>query len=125
MFYLGNDQHARQITICLRDETGDVIQKRQVSTEPDKIRAFLADLRDRTAAEGGYIAIVEVCGFNDWYLDLLREMGCREVILVQPITAQSYLKLRRPQRPAARTLSTNVASSATFWRSAPWSARRR
>ncbi len=26
MFYLGCDQHARQITICLRNEAGDVVQ---------------------------------------------------------------------------------------------------
>ncbi len=32
MFYLGIDQHARQITISLRDEGGDVLQARQVST---------------------------------------------------------------------------------------------
>ncbi len=80
MFYLGCDQHARQITVCLRNEAGDVVEKRQVSTQPDKIRGFLADLRDRTEADGGYIAIVEVCGFNDWFLDLLRDMGCREVV---------------------------------------------
>ena len=32
MLYLGIDQHARQITISLRDDNGDVIQARQVST---------------------------------------------------------------------------------------------
>ena len=32
MLYLGIDQHARQITISLRDDTGDVLQARQVST---------------------------------------------------------------------------------------------
>ena len=40
MLYLGIDQHARQITISLRDESGDVLQSRQVSTRPDKIHAF-------------------------------------------------------------------------------------
>ena len=32
MLYLGIDQHARQITISLRDDSGDVLQARQVST---------------------------------------------------------------------------------------------
>ena len=41
MLYLGIDQHARQITISLRDENGDVLQARQVSTEPEKIQAAL------------------------------------------------------------------------------------
>ncbi len=31
MLYLGIDQHARQITISLRDDSGDVLQARQVS----------------------------------------------------------------------------------------------
>ncbi len=30
MLYLGIDQHARQLTISLRDESGDVLQARQV-----------------------------------------------------------------------------------------------
>ena len=40
MLYLGIDQHARQITISLRDDNGDVLQARQVSTQPAKINAF-------------------------------------------------------------------------------------
>ena len=43
MLYLGIDQHARQITISLRNEQGDVIQARQVSTEPAKIMDFFDD----------------------------------------------------------------------------------
>jgi hypothetical protein len=38
MFYLGIDQHARQITISLRDENGDVLLACQVSTQPDASR---------------------------------------------------------------------------------------
>jgi len=30
------------------------------------------------------VAVVEVCGFNDWLLKLLPEFGCRELVLVQP-----------------------------------------
>ena len=40
MSYLGIDQHARQITISLRDEIGDVVQARQVSTQPEKTNAL-------------------------------------------------------------------------------------
>ena len=42
MSYLGIDQHARQITISLRDENGDVLEARQVSTHPEKINAFFS-----------------------------------------------------------------------------------
>ncbi len=44
MLYLGIDQHARQLTISLRDDSGDVVQARQVSTWPEKIQAFFDKL---------------------------------------------------------------------------------
>ena len=66
MLYLGIDQHARQLTISLRDETGDVLQARQVSTRPEKIQAFFAKLPRECVRDGEvFIAVVEVCGFND------------------------------------------------------------
>ena len=104
MFYLGCDQHARQITICLRNEAGDVVWKRQVSTRPDKIRQFLRELREQTQHDGGYIAVVEVCGFNDWFLDLLDEMGCQRTILVQPEDSDS----RKTDRRDAAKLSEQL-----------------
>jgi hypothetical protein len=42
--YLGIGQHARQITVSLRDEDGDVPQARQVSTQPEKVHAFFRQL---------------------------------------------------------------------------------
>ena len=56
MLYLGIDQHARQITISLRDEDGDVVQARQVSTQPEKIQAFFQQLtRERlNSDDAGY-----------------------------------------------------------------------
>jgi len=40
-------------------------------------------MQQQAAPEGGCIAAVEVCGFNDYLLKLLDECGCSEVILVQ------------------------------------------
>lgn len=77
MLYLGIDQHHKQMTISLRDGEGTVIRKRQVSTRPEKTRAFLDDLRAQ-AGEDGFMAVLEVCGFNDWLIKLLEEYGCRE-----------------------------------------------
>jgi transposase len=84
MLYLGIDQHRKQLTVNLRNEAGEVILRRQVSTEWARVRKFLEELRERSVAAGGFVAIVEVCGFNDWLLKLLREYGCRETVLVQP-----------------------------------------
>jgi len=84
MLYLGIDLHRKQLTVNLRDEEGDVVLKRQVSTQWEKVLQFLDYLAELASAQGGFIAILEICGFSDWLLELLREYGCREIVLVQP-----------------------------------------
>ena len=85
MFYLGIDQHAKQLTINLRDGQGNAILKRQVSTRPDKVLEFFEQLTARCAKEGcGFQAIVEVCGFNDWLIEMLRNFRCQRTVLIQP-----------------------------------------
>jgi transposase len=83
MLYLGIDQHRKQLTVSIRNEAGDVTLRRQVSTEWDRVRAFFDELRQNAETEGGFAAIVEVCGFNDWLLKMLAEYGCRESVLIQ------------------------------------------
>jgi len=84
MLYLGIDQHKRQLTVNLRAEDGTVVLKRQVSTEWEKVRAFFGDLAEKAKPEGGFLAILEVCGMNPWLLDMLNEYGCRETVVIQP-----------------------------------------
>jgi transposase len=84
MLYLGIDQHRKQLTVNLRDESGETVQRRQVSTEWARVRKFLAEVQAAAEPQEGFMAIVEVCGFNDWLLTLLAEFGCREIVLVQP-----------------------------------------
>lgn len=83
MLYLGIDQHAKQLTLSLRGSDGNVIFNRQVSTEPDRCLEFFTQLHRRTG-DDGFIAIVEVCGFNDWLLQFLPQHGCGQVVLIQP-----------------------------------------
>lgn len=83
MLYLGIDLHSKQLTINLRGEDGEVLQRRQVSTRGDEPRKFLAEVAERAGGEG-YVAIVEVCGFHDWLAELLPACGCREIVLIQP-----------------------------------------
>jgi hypothetical protein len=64
MFYLGIDQHKRQLTVNLRGEDGSVILKRQVSTQWEKVRAFFGELAEKARPEGGFLAILEVCGMS-------------------------------------------------------------
>src|SRR3984893_3602329 len=85
MLYLGIDQHARQIAMSIRNDDGDVLQARQVSTHPEKIQAFFQQLtRDRLQTDDEFIAVLEVCGFNDWLIRMLQDYRCHRVILIQP-----------------------------------------
>lgn len=84
MLYLGIDQHAKHLTINIRDEAGEARLRRQVSTTENRVRAFLERVRSDSEGDGGYMAVLEVCGFNDWLIERLREYGCREIVLVQP-----------------------------------------
>ena len=102
MFYLGIDQHARQITISLRDENGDVLQARQVSTRPEKINEFFQQLtRERLRNGESFVAVLEVCGFNDWLIRMLGDYRCHKVILIQP----EERKKQKTDRRDAATLS--------------------
>jgi transposase len=107
MFYLGIDQHRKQLTVNLRNEAGDVVLKRQVSTEWERVREFMEDLRNRSTPDGGVVAIVEVCGFNDWLLKLLAEYGCREIVLVQPEKRSKKKTDRRDANALAELLWTS------------------
>ena len=100
MFYLGIDQHAKQLTINLRDIDGQAVLRRQVSTQPDKVLAFFEQLTARCAKEGfGFWAIVEVCGFNDWLLEMLKHFRCERIVLVQP---QDSSRRKTDRRDAAK-----------------------
>lgn len=82
MLYLSTDLHSKQLTVNLRGEDGEVMIRRQVSTRAEEPRKFLEEVR-RLAGPDGYVAILEVCGFLDWFAELLPQCGCREVVLIQ------------------------------------------
>jgi transposase len=84
MLYLAIDPHRQQLTVNGRREDGGVVPRRQVGTRWPDVRAFLAEVQSGSAAEGGYVVIVEVCGFNDRLLELLQEYGAQEVVWLHP-----------------------------------------
>ena len=106
MLYLGIDQHAKQLTVSLRNDHGDVILKRQVSTEPKRCAEFFGKLREK-AGQQGYIAIVEVCGFNDWLLGLLPKYGCLQTILIQSTKKPKVKTDRRDAHAISELLWVN------------------
>ncbi len=108
MLYLGIDQHARQITISLRNEDGDVVQARQVSTYPEKINAFFTELtRERLRDGESFVAVLEVCGFNDWLIRMLQDYRCQKVILIQPENRQKRKTDRRDAAALSELLWVN------------------
>ena len=84
-FYLGIDQHASQLTISLRNEDGDVVIRKQVSTKADKLNEFFEMLtRMCLQHQCGFWAVIEVCGFNDWLIEMLKNFRCQKIVLLQP-----------------------------------------
>ena len=86
MLYLGIDQHRKQLTVNLRNEEGEVVLKRQVSTQWDRVRKFFEELEQQAEAEGGFMAIVELCGFNDWLLQTHEEQENRQLTALRKRT---------------------------------------
>ena len=99
MVYVGIDQHKRHLTICTRDEQGDILLRRQVSTQWEKIYRFLESLQDRSAGQGGYVAVVEVCGFNGWLVQRLEQYGCRQAYVIK---APDRVRVKTDRRGAAK-----------------------
>jgi len=84
MLYLAIDQHKAQLTVNLRNEKGDVILKEQIRTDHAEIDDFFDKLTRQAGRHRGYMAILEVCGFNHWLIEKLKEFKCTEIVIVQP-----------------------------------------
>jgi len=84
MLYLAIDQHKNQLTINIRNEQGDVMQKGQISTNHAEIDDFFVALVKKARKHRGYMAIVEVGSFNDWLLEKLKKTRCSEIVVIQP-----------------------------------------
>ena len=110
MLYLGIDQHARQITMSLRNEAGDVVLARQVSTHPKKINEFFQRLtRERLQKGESFVATLEVCGFNDWLIRMLKDYRCQKIILIQTEDRKKQKTDRRDAAALSELLWANRA----------------
>jgi len=99
MLYVGIDQHKRHLTICVRNEQGNTVLRRQVKTGWLEVDRFLESLLERGRLDGGYFAVMEVCGFNDWLLKRLARWGCSQVYV---IAAPPRLRNKTDRRDAAK-----------------------
>jgi transposase len=107
MLYLGIDLHLKQMTVSLRNENGDVLLRRQVSTRWTKLEEFRKQLHQAVATEK-YVAVVEVCGFHDWLVQWLRQdEHCDQVLVVQPLGRSASKTDRRDAHGLSELLWVN------------------
>jgi transposase len=104
MLYLAIDQHSKQITVCVRNAEGDTVLRRQVSTRREKMKTFFEQLIE---LDPEFMAILEVCGFNDWLIAELRRWKCREIVLIHPERPSKKKTDRRDARKLADLLWLN------------------
>ncbi len=71
------------------------------------MREFLEEVRNRSIPEGGFVAIVEVCGFNDWFLKLLAGIRLSGDCTVQPEKRSKNKTDRRDADKLGELLWTN------------------
>ena len=72
------------------------------------MRAFFEQIRRQAQAAGGFKAILQVCGFNDWLVKMLRdEFGCADVVLVQPASRSRKKTDRRDAAKLSELLRIN------------------
>lgn len=109
MLYLGIDLHRKQMTVSLRNQAGDVLVRRQVSTRPKKVEEFLEQVHQLGADDGGaFVAIVEVCGFHDWLVKRLQaDAPCQDVVVVQPMKRSKKKTDRRDANALSELLWVN------------------
>src|SRR5215469_14792113 len=108
MLYLGIDLHRKQMTVSLRNESGDIVLRRQVSTRWSKVEEFRQQLHQAVAADDQYVAVVEVCGFHDWLVQWLRqEERCHQVLVVQPLARSANKTDRRDANRLSELLWVN------------------
>jgi len=99
MLFVGIDQHKRHLTVCVRDEQGDIVVRRQVSTQWEEVDRFIVSLQERAAEHGGYVAVMEVCGFNGWLIKRLEQSGCKRVCVIR---APDRVRQKTDRRDAAK-----------------------
>jgi transposase len=108
MLYLGIDLHRKQMTISLRNDHGDVLLRRQVSTRWPKVEKFREQLQQAAAADEKYVAVVEVCGFHDWLVKWLQQdERCHKVLVVQPLGRSATKTDRRDAHALSELLWLN------------------
>jgi transposase len=96
------------MTISLRNDDGNVILRRQVSTRWPKLAEFREQLHQALADDEKHVAVVEVCGFHDWLVKWLQQdERCHQVLVVQPLGRTANKTDRRDANALSELLWVN------------------
>lgn len=103
MLYVASDHHKSHLTIHVRNEGGRCVLKRKVSTRPNVVARCLSEIKEASKDEGGFVCILEECGFTLWFERMLEMYGCHKYIKIQPLKRQPQ---KTDHRDAARLCET-------------------
>ena len=89
MLYSGVDLHRRLIVICTVNESGSIVARKSMKTQPDLVTAYFRQWPDQ------HRAVVECTTGWYWFADLLQSLGV-DVVLAHAkyLKAISYAKVK-------------------------------
>jgi len=89
MLYSGVDLHRRLIVICTVNESGSIVARKSMKTQPELITAYFQQWTDQ------HRAVVECTTGWYWFCDLLRSIGISVVLAhAKYLKAISYAKVK-------------------------------
>ncbi len=89
MYYTGVDLHRRLIVLCTVDESGTIVARARMRTEPEKIIGYFSQWAAPQKA------VVECTGSWYWFCDLLRTNGIKILLAhAKYLKAISYAKVK-------------------------------
>ena len=101
MFYVGLDIHSKRISICVLNETGQVVHRSQVRTIEEMMR-ILEGLPDRFE-----VCYEASCGYGHFH-DLLRPLAAR-VLVAHPGQLAADLPIEEQERSQGRRATGEAA----------------
>lgn len=113
MLYLAIDHHKSHLVVRVLNDAGTSVRQGRVSTRPPAVDALLGWVAAESADQGGFITMVEECGFTLWLEQKLADHGCREVVKIQPLRRQAQKTDKRDAAAIAELLWANRERIAT------------
>lgn len=109
MLCLAIDHHKSHLVTRVLDDAGTCVHQSRVSTRPPDVDRFLSWIAAESADQGGFLVMLEECGFTLWLEQKLADSGCRKVVKIQPLRRQAQKTDKRDAASIAELLWANRA----------------